>query len=113
MAEAQVEAVALQGAQPGGQPVHLEVAVEGGLTGAGGDSPRGVEPAGQVGDGALETAGDGCEVALVVGDEGRVGLGGEVGGQVEGADGSGLVLWWGGRHVLGSDRDRVRVPRRS
>ena len=49
-AEAQVEAEPAQQAQPGGQPVDLQVAVQRLLAGAAGGLPLGVEPLGQLGD---------------------------------------------------------------
>ena len=82
-AQAEVEGEAAQRAQACGQAVHLVVAVHGLLAGAAGVLALGVEPVGQVGDRLLEALGDPGEVLLVGGDQGRVGLGGEVVGQVE------------------------------
>ena len=114
MPEAEVEAVAAQGAQAGGQPVHLEVTVEGRLPGAGRREPGRVEAVGQVGDRLLEAALDRGEVALVGGDQRRVGLVGQVLGKVERA----VVVGWSSGSVLGvtwwlRSADRVRFPRRS
>ena len=81
--EAQVQAEAAQRAQPGGQPVDLLVPVHRLLALAAGRPALGVEAVGQVGDRLLEALRDGREVLLVVGDQRRVGLGGEVVGKVE------------------------------
>ena len=84
--EAQVQAEAAQGAQPGGQPVNLHVPVHHLLAdAASGRHAGGVKAVGQVGDRLLEALGDGREVLLVAGDQRRVGLGGEAVGKVEGA----------------------------
>ena len=82
-AQAEVEGEAAQRAQASGQAVDLVVAVHGLLAGAAGVLALGVEAVGQVGDRLLEALGDPGEVLLVGGDQGRVGLGGEVVGQVE------------------------------
>ena len=82
-AQAEVEGEAAQRAQASGQAVDLVVAVHGLLAGAAGVLALGVEPVGQVGDRLLEALGDPGEVLLVGGDQRRVGLGGEVVGQVE------------------------------
>ena len=63
--EAQVETEPAQRAQPGGQPVHLEVAVHRLLPGAAGLASRGVDAVGQVGDRLLQAPRDGGEVRLV------------------------------------------------
>ena len=81
--EAQVQAEAAQGAQPGGQPVDLHVPVHRLLADAAGRLALGVEAVGQVGDRLLEALRDGREVPLVAGDQRRVGLGGEAVGKVE------------------------------
>ena len=81
--EAQVQAEAAQRAQPGGQPVDLQVPVHRLLARAAGRPALGVEAVGQVGDRLLEALRDGREVLLVAGDQRRVGLGGEVVGKVE------------------------------
>ena len=58
----QVQAVAPQGAQAGGQPVHLQVPVQRLLPDAAGRLALGVQAGGQLGDGLLEAVGDGGEV---------------------------------------------------
>ena len=73
--EAQVQAEATQGTQPGGQPVDLHVPVQCLLADAAGRLPLGVEAGGQVGDRLFEGLRDGREVLLVTGDQRRVGLG--------------------------------------
>jgi hypothetical protein len=83
-AEAQVQAEPAEQAQPRGQPVHLLVALEGGLPLAARLLACGVEALGQVGDGVLETLRHRREVLLVVGDQGGVGLVGQVRGEGEG-----------------------------
>ena len=88
-AEDQVEAVAPQGAQARGEPVDLEVPVQCLLADSAGRLAFGVETLGQVGDGLLEALRDGGEVLLVVGDQCRVGLGGEVVGKNERTRGQG------------------------
>jgi hypothetical protein len=65
--------------------VHLQVAVQGLLADAAGRPALGVQALGQFGDGLLEAGRDGREVLLVVGDQGRGRLGGEVGGKGESA----------------------------
>jgi hypothetical protein len=86
-AEGQVQAEAAEGAQPGGQPVDLEVPVQGLLADAAGCPALGIEALGEVGDGLLEAFGDGGEVLFVGRDEGGIGLGGEVVGEGERAAG--------------------------
>ena len=95
--EAEVEAVATQGAQPGGQPMDLHVPVHRRLAFAGRRLAGGIEAVGQVGDRLLEALRDGREVLLVAGDQRRVGLGGEVVRKVKRAAGS------RGAHVIRSD----------
>ncbi|HSK54811.1 MAG TPA: hypothetical protein VK908_06115 [Jiangellales bacterium] len=97
VSEAQVESIATQGAQTSCQPVNLHVAVHGLLAGAAGFPARGIDTRRQVGDRALETLRDGREVLLVAGDQGWVGLGGEVVGKVGGAGGRRV-------HAFSSDR---------
>ncbi len=102
-AEAHVGAEPAEQPQPRGEAVDLLVAVEGSLTRTGGPGALGVEAGGQLGDGLLEAAGDGGEVQLVAGDEGRVGLGGEVVWQVERTRGA-------GGHGIGSDLGTASGP---
>ena len=85
MAEAQVEPVAAQGAQAGGEPVDLLVAVQRGLAVAAGRPARGVEAVGQLGGRLRQGLGDRREVLRRRGDEGRVGLGRQAVRKVEGA----------------------------
>ena len=91
-AEAEVEVVAAQGSQPGGQPVHLLVALEGG----GAVTHRGPSHLRQalleVGDRPLEPGGDPGEVLPVAVDQGRVGLGREGAGKSERSDVVGSVV---------------------
>ena len=61
----------------------LQVAVHRRLAGAAGRPALGVEAVGEVGERLLEALRDGREVPLVAGDQGRVGLGGEVVGKSE------------------------------
>ena len=116
-AQAQVEAEAAQRAQPGGQPVDLQVAVQRLLADAAGRLALGVEPVGQVGDRLLEALRDGGEVLLVVGDQGRVGLGGEAVGEVERAGGQGVHVISSveveglGAAILRPDRGLAASPR--
>jgi hypothetical protein len=88
-AEAQVQTEAAQGPQSPGQPVDLQVPVEGLLADATGRSAFGIEAVGQVGDRLLEALRDGREVLFVVGDQRRGRLAAEVVGQVERAGGKG------------------------
>ena len=81
--EAQVQAEAEQSAQPGRQLVDLDVPVHRVLADAAGRFELGIEAAGQVGDRLLEALPDGRELPLVVGDQRRVGLGGEAAGKAE------------------------------
>ncbi len=94
--EAQVQAEATQGAQASGQPVDLQVPVHCRLAPAAGCLALGIEAVGQVGDRLLEALRDGREVLLVAGDQCRVGLVGEVVGEVKRAGGQGV-------HVISSD----------
>ena len=96
-AEAQVEAEAAQGPQPGGQPVDLLVAVQRLLSSPPRCPALGVQTVGQVGDRLLEALRHRREVLLVRGDQRRVGLGGQVLGEVERAASS-----RGSRHQLQS-----------
>ena len=104
-AEAQVQAEAAQGPQASGQPVDLQVPVHRLLARAARRLACGIEAVGQVGDRLLEALRDGREVLLVGGDQRRVGLGGEVVGQVEHAGRQGV-------HVISSDRAAMlgRLP---
>ncbi len=95
-AEAQVQAEAGQGAQPGSHPVDLHVPVHRRLADAAGRPELGLDAAGQVGDRLLEALRDGREVPLVAGDQRRVSLGGETIGQVESTGSQGV-------HVISSD----------
>ena len=90
-AQRQVQAEAAQGAQSGGQAVDLQVAVECLLADAAGRLALGVEAFGELGDRVREALGDGGEVLLVGGDQGRIGLGGEVVREGESAAGQGLT----------------------
>ncbi|ESU46960.1 hypothetical protein P376_5063 [Streptomyces sp. HCCB10043] len=105
--EAQVEAEPAQGTQPGGQPVDLHVPVHRRPARPAGRAARGREPFGELGDRLFQAVGDGREVLLVLGDQRRVGLGGEPVGEVERAGGQGC-------HVVSSDlrclRGRRPVP---
>ena len=104
VSEAQVQTEATQGAQAGGQPVDLHVPVHRLLADAAGRLALGIEAVGQVGDRLLEALRDGREVLLVVGDQRRVGLGGEVVGKVKRAGSQGI-------HVISSGgRCRFRSP---
>jgi hypothetical protein len=94
--QAQVQAEAAQRAQAGGQPVDLQVPVQRLLADAARRPALGIEAVGQVGDRLPEAFGDGREVLLVAGDQGRVTLGGEVVGKVERAGRQGI-------HVISSD----------
>jgi hypothetical protein len=96
-AEADVEAEALEGAQATRQAMDLLVALEGSLSRASRGPACCLEAVGEVGGRAFEGGCDGGEVPLVVGDQRRVGLGGEVVGQGEGVGGQ-----WA--HVISSDR---------
>ena len=101
--EAQVQAEATQDAQPGGEPVHLQVPVQRRLARAAGRLAHGVEAAGQVGDRLLQALRDGREVPFVAADQRRVGLGGEAIGKVKRAGSQGI-------HVISSDlRSRAAV----
>ena len=91
-AEAEVEVVAAQGSQPGGQPVHLLVALEGGRAVAHRGPPHLRQPLLEVGDRPLEPGGDPGEVLPVAVDQGRVGLGREGAGEGEGRDVVGSVV---------------------
>ena len=91
-AEAEVEVVAAQGTQPGGQPVHLLVALEGGGAVAHRGPPHLRQPLLEVGDRPLEPGGDPGEVLPVAVDQGRVGLGREGAGEGEGRDVVGSVV---------------------
>ena len=103
--EAQVQAEAAQGAQPGGQPVDLHVPVHRLLADAARRLPLGVQAAGQVGDRLLEALRDGGEVPVVVGDQRRVGLGAQVVGEGKRAGGRRV-------HVISSDPRRpATAPR--
>ena len=82
--EAQVEAEPAQGAQPGGQPVDLQVPVQR-LPGRCRRGP-GARPRGGSDSSAIDCSrrlGDGREVLLVGGDQRRGGLGGEAVGKIE------------------------------
>jgi hypothetical protein len=81
--EAQIEAVAAQRAQAGGQAVDLEVAVEGCLAAAARSPALRVQPGGQVRDRGPQAGRDRPEVGLVVRDQGRVGLDREILRKVE------------------------------
>ncbi len=81
--EAQVQTEATQRTQASGQPVDLQVPVHRLLAPAAGRLALGIEAAGQVGDRLFEALRDGIEVPLVAGDQGRVGLRGEVVGKVK------------------------------
>jgi hypothetical protein len=87
--ETQVQPEPAQGAQAGGQPVDLQVPVERLLARAARRLALGVEAVGLLGDRALQALRDGREVPLVVGDQRRVGLGGEMVGKIECAGGQG------------------------
>jgi hypothetical protein len=69
----------------------LEVAIHGLLADAAGRLALGIEALGQLGDRLLEAGGNCGEVPIVIGDQGRLGLGGEMVGQVEGAGGQGIT----------------------
>jgi hypothetical protein len=102
VAEAQIHTEAPQGTQTSGPPMDLHVPLHRLLTQPTLRLARGIEAVGQVGDRLLETLGDGREVPLVLGDEGRVGLRAEVLGKVEGTSGH-----WA--HVSGSDLRAART----
>ena len=91
MSEAQVQAVAAQRAQAGGESMDLLVPVERLLAAAGGGQAFGVEALDEIGNRSVEALGDGREVPLVAGDQGRVGLGGEVVGEGECAGRQGVT----------------------
>jgi hypothetical protein len=99
--EAQVQPESLEGAQPSGEPVDLEVAVERRLADAAGAPARGIQPLREVGDRLLEALGDRCEVLLVRRDERRIGFCGQAIGQVEDTSDEGVH---GLRSGLGSLR---------
>jgi hypothetical protein len=82
-AQAEVEAEPPQDAQASSQPVDLLVAFERRRTGAAGVFALGVEAAGQVVDRPFEALRHRREVLLVLRDQLRVGLGGEVVGKIE------------------------------
>ncbi|GAA1405545.1 hypothetical protein GCM10009639_52620 [Kitasatospora putterlickiae] len=88
-AQAQVQAETAQRAQAAGQAVDLKVPVHRGPSGTAGRPPRDVETVGDLGDRPLQALRDGGEVPLVLGDQRRVGLGGEAVGEVERAGGEG------------------------
>lgn len=90
--QAQVQAEAAQGAQPGAEPVDLGVPVHRLLADAAGRPAGGVEGGGQVGDRLLQALRDGREVPLVGGGQRRVGLGGEALGKGEHAGGQGIQV---------------------
>ena len=104
VAEAEVQAEAPQGAQAGGQPVDLQVAVECLLPDAAGRPAFGVEAFGEVGDRLGEALGEGGEELLVAGDQRRIGLVGEGVGKVEGAGDE-------GRHGISSDQRAATLER--
>jgi hypothetical protein len=76
--------------------VDLQIPVHRRLADAAGRLACGIEAVGQVDDRLLEALRDGREVLLVAGDQGRVGLGGEVVGKVERAGDQKV-------HVISSD----------
>jgi hypothetical protein len=76
--QAEVEAIAPQRPQAGGQPVHLEVPLHRLLAPTPGSPARGVEAGREVVGRLVQCRGDLREVLLVAGDEQRVGLGGQV-----------------------------------
>lgn len=82
-AQAQVDAVGPQHAQPCRQAADLLVALHGLLAQGGGQQALGVEALGELGDLPRERRGDGGEVPLVRVDERGGGLGGEALGQRE------------------------------
>jgi hypothetical protein len=90
VSEAQVQTEATQGAQPSGKPVDLHVPVHRLLAYAAGCLALRIEAIRQVGDRLLEGLRGGREVLLVAGDQRRVGLGGEVVGQVKRAGSQGF-----------------------
>jgi hypothetical protein len=94
--EAQVQSEAAQSIQPRRELVDLEVAVQRGLPGAAGKLARSIQSGGEAGRRLLEALGDGREVLLVARDEGRVGLRGQVRGQVEHSRGQGFHVWRSG-----------------
>jgi hypothetical protein len=71
--------------------VDLDVPVHCRLAFAAGRLELGIEAVGQVGDRLLEALRDGREVLLVAGDQGRVGLGGEMVAKVECAGSQGFA----------------------
>ncbi len=83
--QAQVEGEAAQGAHPRRQPVDLLVPLQRSLPHLRRRAARGVQAVREVGDRVLEALRDGREVRLVARDHRRVGLGGQVVGEVEGA----------------------------
>jgi hypothetical protein len=89
--------------------VDLQVSVQGFLADPAGRPALGIEAVGQVGDLLREAVGDGREMPLVAGDQGRVGLGEKVVGEVESAGGQG-----GHVHQLPSGcRDHRSISSRS
>jgi hypothetical protein len=76
--------------------VDLHIPVHRLLANAAGRFALGIDAAGQVGDRLLEALRDGREVLLVAGDQRRVGLGGEVAGEIKRAGCKGV-------HVISSD----------
>lgn len=89
VSKTQVQAEAVQGAQPARQPVDLLVAVHRLPAEAAGVAALGVETGGEFGDRLLEALRDRREVLLVAGDQLRVGFGGQPVGKVERAGGRG------------------------
>ena len=112
--QAQVGAVAAQGAQPRPEPAHLEVAVHGLLAAASRSAQLGLQAVRQLRDGPLQGGRDRGQVALVRGDERRVRLGRQAGRQVEdtGADGVHGGRLRVARRCGGGRASRDRPPRR-
>ncbi len=100
--QAQVQAEAAQGTQPGGQPVNLQVPLQRPLAHAARRPALGIQTAREVRDRLLEALRDSREVQLVAGDQRRVGLGSEALGKVKRADSQRV-------HVISSD---LRPPER-
>ena len=90
--EAQVQTEASQGTQARGQPADLHVPLQRLLAHAAGRPACGIETVGQLGDRLPEALRDGREMLLVAGNQLRIGLGHEVGGEVERAGGQGHVI---------------------